>query len=187
MVRAVSYSYVVRRAFLVLLAAFVTLAISGCPGPTFVVQQYGGPQRPRETIATLRVNGNEPVRLLFLDDQDVAAPIMEDGRLHIEMLPARHTLVVGNASAPGERYSPITFQAEAGKFYRVVFEGGATGEARIYEVERANDKLIRDVTQVAREEPPAAPKRPGPPPRDEDAGAATEPRDAPLTSGADGG
>lgn len=37
------------------LVAFVALAASlgGCPGPIFVVQQYAGPVRPRETIATL--------------------------------------------------------------------------------------------------------------------------------------
>lgn len=43
--------------------AFVALAASlgGCPGPTFVVQQYAGPVRPRETIATLRVlNASAP-------------------------------------------------------------------------------------------------------------------------------
>ena len=68
-------------------------------GPTFIVQQYNGPPRARETIATLRVNGAETVRLLFLDEEDVAAPIVSDGRLHIELLPGKHTLTARNGDA----------------------------------------------------------------------------------------
>jgi hypothetical protein len=122
-------------------------------------------------IATLRVHGSGPVRLLFLDDQDVAAPIAEDGRLHIEMLPVRHTVVVGNANAPNERYAPMTFEAEPGKVYRVVF---VDGEPRIYEVDRGRDVLVRDVTQTPAIEPglPPPPAPPSPPP------AGTAPSDA---------
>ncbi len=142
--------------FVVLLVALVACLVAGCPGPTFVVQQYRGPQRPQETIAMLRVNGNEPVRLLILDDQDVAAPIVEDGRLHIEMLPGRHTVVVGNANAPSERYAPITFEAQAGKVYRVTLASGPSGgEARVFEVDRGKDTAVRDVTQA-----PATEQRP---------------------------
>ena len=130
------------------LVAALLFVLPGCPGPTFVVQQYGGPQRPQESIATLRVKGNEPVRLMFLDDQDVAAPIVEDGRLHIELLPGRHTLVVSNANAPNERHAPIAFQAEPGKVYRVAFAPGPSGsEPRVFEVDRGKDSVIRDVTR----------------------------------------
>ncbi|HVH48000.1 MAG TPA: hypothetical protein VM925_36950 [Labilithrix sp.] len=129
-------------------AALAALLVVGClPGPTFVVQQYGGPPRPRGTIAVLRVNGKEPTRLLVLDDQDVAAPIVEDGRLHIEVLPGSHTVVAANASAPKTRYSPMTFDAAPGRVYRVTFPAGPTGEARVYEVGRQDDMLIRDVTK----------------------------------------
>ena len=156
----------VKKALLSLFVAFVLFALAGCPGPTFVVQQYGGPQRPRETIGTLRVNGNEPVRLMFLDEQDVAAPIVEDGRLHIELLPGRHTVVVSNANAPNERYAPVSFQAEPGKVYRVAFASGPSGsEARIFEVDRGNDRAIRDVTSAPAEPPAgrgAAPPAPSP-------------------------
>ena len=140
-----------------LLAALAALLVVGCPGPTFVVQQYGGPQRAAETIAILRVNGSAPVRLLVLDDQDVAAPIVEDGRLHIEVLPGPHTVRVANAAAPQERYAPISFVAEAGKFYRVAFAAG--GEPRVYEAHRTEDTLLRDVTRPPPpvEPPPAAP------------------------------
>lgn len=177
---------------LLCLGLAAALAVPGCPGPTFVVQQYGGPARPPESVATLRVNGEEPVRLLFLDDQDVAAPILEDGRLHIEMLPGRHRLVVANARAPHERYAPLTFDAEAGKTYRVAFVAGAAGEARIYEVDRGRDALLRDATAAPPEAPappvrPPAPAEPAPP-RDaapaEDAGAPAEDAGPPPASDA---
>lgn len=135
------------RALLVFLVAFVLGGVA-CMGPTFIVQQYAGPQRPRETIATLRVNGADSVRLLFLDDEDVATPIVSDGRLHIELLPGKHTLTARNGddrSAPTESF---TFAAEAGKIYRVVFTG-ETGH--VYEVERESDKPVKEITA-----PPAA-------------------------------
>lgn len=177
---------VVRRSLWIFLAAFV-LFLVGCPGPTFVVQQYSGAQRAPETIATLRVNGNEPVRLLVLDHQDAAAPIVEDGRLHIEMLPGRHQLIVGDARASGARHLPVTFQAEAGRFYRVVFVQEAGGEPRVYEVSREKDALTRDVTlppDAGTEHVPPA-RKPEPPPPVEDAGAPHEP--ASPTSEADAG
>lgn len=167
---------VVRRSLWIALAVFV-LFLVGCPGPTFVVQQYGGPQRAPETIGTLRVNGNEPVRLLMLDHQDAAAPIVEDGRLHIELLPGRHDLIVGDARAPGVRHLPVAFQAEAGRFYRVVFVQEAGGEPHVYEVSREKDTLTRDVTlppdSGIERVPPGRQPKPAPP--GEDAGAPHEP------------
>src|ERR1700754_1509031 len=108
MVLRVSSRSLARRVALLVLAVLVAFVVTGCPGPTFIVQQYAGPQRPPEAIATLRVKGNEPVRLLTLDDQDVAAPIVEDARLHIEILPAQHTVSVANAKMRNERYLPMT-------------------------------------------------------------------------------
>lgn len=161
-------------------AKVVALAwtLLGCPGPTFIVQQYAGPVRPRETIAILRSNATDDAKLLFLDEQDIAAPIAEDGRLHIEMLPARHTVMVGRASAPNERYSAIAFVAEADHVYRVAFEGG---DPHVFEVDRGKDTLLRDVT-VARPPPPPSPPPPPPapvtpatpPPSDADAGTPGE-------------
>jgi hypothetical protein len=111
-------------------------------GPTFVVQQYPGAVRPKETIATLRVNGSDTVRLMTLDDEDVAAPIVSDGRLHIELLPGRHAITVRNAAAPQEPATPLVFEAEAGKVYRIAF----APVARIFEVDRGGDTVGRDVS-----------------------------------------
>jgi hypothetical protein len=151
----------------------------GCPGPTFIVQQYAGPVRPQSSIATLRVNGGDSVRLLALDDEDVAAPLDSDARLHIELLPARHTVIVGNAKSPRSRVAPIAFQAEPGKFYRVAFvaEANGPGEAVVYEVERGSDKPVRRVPDVmSREMSPQRERLDGVPTTDEKAPApATEP------------
>lgn len=117
-------------------------------GPTFVVQQYNGPQRPRESIAILRVNGAESVRLLFLDEEDVAAPVVSDGRLHIELLPGKHTLTARNGDDRAAPSAAFTFQAEPNKVYRVLF----TGEmGHLYEVDRDSDKPVREISS-----PPAA-------------------------------
>jgi hypothetical protein len=131
----------VRAVLTALLFVLLTFALQGCPGPTFVVQQFKGPQRPPETIATLRVNASDVVRLVTLDDENIDVPLESDSRLHIELLPGRHALTVRNAKAP-DRAEPLAFEAEAGKVYRVTMGE----EARIFEVDRGGDKPIRDVT-----------------------------------------
>jgi hypothetical protein len=120
------------------LCFLAALAVS-CATATYVVQQYPGPARPPETIATLRVDGNDTVRVLTLDGDNVAAPIASDARIHVEMLPARHTLIAQNADGPA---APLAFEAEAGKVYRVV------GDMRVFEVDRGSDTPLRDVTQT---------------------------------------
>lgn len=139
----------------ILFAACLALAsasIAACVGPTFIVQQYGGPARPRESIAILRVNGGETVRLMFLDDEDVAAPIASDGRLHIEVLPGRHTLTARNGDDPRAPSGSLAFMAEAGKVYRVVFVGEAP---HVFVVDRDSDKPAQDVSQpVVLQAPP---------------------------------
>ena len=125
------------------LALVASLSLSAaCAGPTFIVQQYAGAARPKETIATLRVNGANAVRLATLDDEDVTAPLVEDGRLHLELLPGRHAIAVRNAKAPDERPTRLVFEAQAGKVYRVAFNP----EARIFEVDRGTDAPGADVT-----------------------------------------
>ena len=130
------------RRLALVLALTLTFAASACAGPTFIVQQYAGPVRSRETIATLRVNGADSVRLATLDDEDMNAPLVEDGRLHVELLPGRHALSVRDAKAPSERPVAMAFVAEAGKVYRVAF----TPEPRIFEVDRGTDAPGADVT-----------------------------------------
>jgi hypothetical protein len=118
-----------------------TLALVGCATATYVVQQYPGPQRAAETVATLRVDGNDTVHVLTLDGDSVAAPIASDARLHFEILPTRHTLTAQNADGPA---APLAFEAEAGKVYRIV------PDLRVFEVDRGSDTPVRDVT-IARE------------------------------------
>lgn len=168
-----------RRAVLGTLAAAVAALAVACMGPTFVVQQYDGAPRPGETIAILRVDAKEPARLLVLDGEDIRAPLIEDARLHIEILPGPHTVVVGNTNAPHERYSPMSFEAAPGKVYRVVFPLGATGEAKMFEVEKGSNRLLRDVT--------GAPKvAPAPPPAMDASMPSTSPESSP-DSGTDAG
>lgn len=128
-------------------ALALALLVSSCFGPTYIVQQYKGSPRAPETIATLRVVGSEPVRLLVLDGDDVAAPIASDARLHIEMEPGRHVLRVLDANAPNEPSQTLVFDAEAGKVYRVEYVARAT--PRVFEVDRSSDKRGRDVTVEA--------------------------------------
>lgn len=156
-----------------MLTTFAAWMLIGCPGPTFIVQQYAGPERPRETIAILRSNASDDAKLLMLDEQDIAAPIADDGRLHIELLPERHTVVVGRASAPAERYLALAFLAEPDRVYRVAFAGA---EPHVYEVDRSKDTLLRDVTIVRPPPlPPPVAAPPPPPPADADAGSTEEP------------
>lgn len=167
MVRSVEQTQSSRRRTIAWISAAALSTVAACfAGPTFVVQQYSGAQRPTESIAILRVNQRDPARLLLLDDQDASAPLIaEDSRLHVEVLPGRHTVAVANVKAPSERYLPVSFDAEAGRVYRVTFPSGPTGDARVFEVERGNDALVRDVTL---EEKPKPATRPTP---REDAGA----------------
>lgn len=118
-------------------------------GPTFVVQQYAGPVRPPATIATLRVNGGDSLRLITLDDEDVRAPLESDSRLHIELLPGRHK--IGVVNGPNDLVAAVAFVAEAGKVYRASYVGS---EPHVFEVDRGGDAPGRDVTAPLA--PPAA-------------------------------
>lgn len=139
------------------LYALLFVVLAACMGPTFIVQQYNGPPRPRETIATLRVNGAESVRLLFLDEEDVAAPIVSDGRLHIELIPGKHTITARNGDDRSAPTGSLAFMAEPGKVYRVVFAGEA---AHLWEVDRDSDKPTREATPAP--SPPVSSPAPSP-------------------------
>jgi hypothetical protein len=122
------------------LASVSALLFAACAtGPTYIVQEYQGPPRAREAVGILRVNGRDDVRLETLDDQEITARVDDDARLHVEMLPGRHTLSVRSGD-PGRR---IAFEAQPGKVYRVVMESAAP---HVHEVDRDNDALGRDVT-----------------------------------------
>ncbi|MDB5212656.1 MAG: hypothetical protein JWO86_583 [Myxococcaceae bacterium] len=141
-----------------LFAMVLGACLWACMGPTFIVQQYGGPVRPRETIATLRVNGSDSVHLITLDDEDVRAPLESDSRLHIEILPGRHKIGVSNGG-PNDPVEPVAFVAEANKVYRAVYVAGV---AHVVEVDRGGDAQGRDVTAPLA--PPPAPATPAPTP-----------------------
>jgi hypothetical protein len=145
------------RELLGVLGVVVALGTASCGRATFVVQQYPGPARPAESVAVLRMNGNEDVRVLELDDRDVRAPIDRDVRIHIEMLPARHTVVVGAMGFENDPRAPtsgkLAFRAEPGKVYRVAI-GESPKDAHVYEVDRSSDAVVREATEVA---PPPAP------------------------------
>lgn len=120
------------------------LLVLGCGGPTFVVQAYDGAPRPREAVVVLRVDGGEPVRVLLLDEQDVAAPVASDSRLHFELLPGPHTVTARSGDAYGAPAGTAAFVGEPGKVYRVIFVGS---DPHVFEVDRGSDKPERDVTR----------------------------------------
>jgi hypothetical protein len=131
---------------------FGCLAAS-CAGPTFVVQQYDGPVRASETIAIIRVNGKDPIRLDVLDGEVIGTRVEEDARLHVEVLPGRHSLRVRDLSDPDAQPGRASFMAEAGRVYRpIVFAprpsewGGVATVVRIFEVDAGSDAQLRDVT-----------------------------------------
>jgi hypothetical protein len=121
----------------------LALLLVACPGPTYVVEQYAGPRRPRDEVAVLRVNGSDAARPVRVDGEDLGKPLAglaEDARLHVEMLPGRHTVGVA-ALVPGALVEELAFEAAAGKVYRVV-----VGPARVVEVDRGSDAVVRDVS-----------------------------------------
>jgi hypothetical protein len=135
-------------------ASFVWLGVLFvcCAGPTFVVQQYAGPQRPRESIAIIRINGGGPL-LVTLDDGRLVVP--EPGtRFHVEVLPGVHEIGVDDPSLgpPGTR---VRFLAEADKVYRIVLRAVTTPApwvpgwvAQAVEVDRGSDAEIRPVSST---------------------------------------
>lgn len=139
------------RAAAAFVGAVIAFAAAGCVGPTYIVQKYEGPPRAAETIAVLRFDGNEPVRLLMLDGERVESPIANDARLHIELLPGPHVVAVIDTSATPLMASPLPFDAAPGKVYRPIVVARV---ARLYEVDRSSDAPIRDVTRASPERPP---------------------------------
>src|SRR5262245_61821979 len=136
--------------------AWLGVLFVSCGGPTFVVQQYTGPQRARESIAIIRVNGGGP-RLTTLDDERLVIP--ERGtRFHIEVLPGVHELEVDEPDI-GLMHSRVRFFAEAGRVYRIVVRPSLAGQptAQAFDVDRAEDTEVRPALVVDEPPPPRAP------------------------------
>lgn len=149
--------------------------LSACSGPTYVAQQYDGPPRPRESIAVVRVNAQDPVLLDSLDGEVIAVRLPEGSRLHVEVLPGPHRVGVANALDLSAPPVLVDFVAQPGKVYRPVWVA-APSSARIYEVDRDSDALLYDVTT-----PPPAPKRPAPAPAPPEPPPAEEPAPSPSS------
>jgi hypothetical protein len=141
-------------------SSVVALALACSAGATFVVQQYDGPPRPKQSVAILRIRGDQSARLIALDGADANAPIERDVRLHVEVLPGLHTLHVANADEPAGPVRRVAFVAEPGRYYGVGFvraEPARGAEPRVYELLEDSDAPRRDVTiakpQVPNEQP----------------------------------
>lgn len=148
-------------------------SLIACGRATFVVQQYTGPVRPTESIAVLRVNGDQPVRVLELDQTNVSAPLERDTRLHVEMLPGRHSVLV--AANEERRAARVAFDAKPGRVYRVTIDGDVR-DAHVLEVDRSSDAVVGDATFVEPPPAPAPPPPPAPAPPAEPPPATTEPQ-----------
>src|SRR6185503_13116978 len=130
-----------------LLIASITLlplAPVACGGPTFVIAQYQGPTRPRNTIAILRIDGDSPVQLVSVDGEPLA-PIADDIRLHIEVLPGEHSVGVANTAAPNQPARRVRFLAEAGKLYGAAW---LADTPRVYELDDSSGAMLRDVSET---------------------------------------
>jgi hypothetical protein len=162
------------RPFRQLLTTFALTLCFACTPQTYVIQQYEGPVRPEESIAILRINGAEPVRVVTLDGEYADPKLEPDTRLHIEVVPGSHELEIRTRDddSSASDYRPrisrtVKFEAAAGRVYRVVLEpvqtsvAGATAtrsEPKVFEVERGSDKKVRDVTVFVKPEAARAPR-----------------------------
>lgn len=140
----------------------IAVALLGCAPSTFVVQGYKGRARPPETLSILRVNGADSVQLLQVDAEPADVPVSRDARLHIELLPGEHEIVLFNAGGNASFADPVSFVAEPRRVYRPGFArlGGpdAVPEARVYEVDLASDAVRRDVSKRSRRPQPLEPE-----------------------------
>ena len=125
--------------------------LSGCVGPTYIVQAYPGEPRGSDTIAILRISGGPKPQIVVLDGERVLPVTDDDTRMHIEVLPGVHE-IDANAPERGVR-DPVHLRldAKAGKVYRievrrVLAQGGAAEQASAigyaYEVDRGSDMPI---------------------------------------------
>ena len=142
---------VTRRRAAVFFSSLLALSVAGCGPQVFVIQQYDGPVRDSETIAILRINGADSTRVVTLDGEFADPRIAEDARLHIEMLPGRHALQLADTAAPEAGFFRVAFDAQAGRVYRAVV---ARPAAKVVEVDRGSDQVLRDVTAQLAQPPP---------------------------------
>ena len=155
------------------------LSLIACGTATYIIQRYEGPPLPREQVAILRIVGDQQVPIVALDDESLGAPISDrNTRLHIELLPGMHQVTVTNPVQLG-RMQTLRFEAEAGKFYRVLLgqalvRAATTLVPRVYEMGREGDDPVRDVTIIPS---PAMARPPAPDPTPAEVEPAAKPPD----------
>jgi len=138
--------------------------IASCAGSTFVVQQYAGPPRPKESIAILRLDGADSAEILSLDRERLS-PVEKGVQFRIEMLPGAHEIDVVDPQHELTTRQAVRFSAEAGKEYRVIVlqtqpaSGPAIQVAQIYEVDTASNAPVRAVPPL----PASEAAKPAPP------------------------
>lgn len=138
-------------------ACSLMLPAAGCGQVTYIVQQYDGPPRAAEQVSIIRLQPDDPAQIDELDGEAMGGgPLASDARLHIEVLPGKHTLVVRNPRFGNTQR--VSFVAEPGRVYRILLADRAwhartaspdqqgAWSPLIYEVGRANDHLLREVS-----------------------------------------
>ena len=144
--------------------AATCLAVSlgtACGQVTFVVQAYPGAARSAEQVSVVRINRDAPVRVVSVDGDPLGSqPLDSDARLHVEILPGKHELIIENEHVPVEKTKVVRFLAEPGRTYRVLAANrewhvhsaprkparGTTWSPLVYEVDTAGDRLLREVS-----------------------------------------
>jgi hypothetical protein len=132
-----------------------------CGGPTFVVQQYGGPPRSIDGIAIIRVNPGG-LELYAVDGESLRVAPEKGTRFHIEVLPGVHEIGIDDPST-GFAGANVRFVAEPGKVYRMVIRSGPLDPglgAYAYEVDRSSDAELRPATAAPDAPAVSAPERP---------------------------
>jgi hypothetical protein len=128
--------------------------LASCGGPTYVIQQYGGAPRPRESVAVIRLDGSDAVQILSIDREQLP-PVERGVRILIELLPGKHEIAVAEPNGGLSAQLAVRFVAEAGRVYRVIvapsMAAGATGAyvARVHEIDPSSGALIRVVNSSA--------------------------------------
>jgi hypothetical protein len=149
------------------LFGFAAASIASCTGMTFVVQQYEGPPRPKETVAVIRTSGGIGPELVSVDGEPLQVMLENGNRLHVEVLPGTHEVELAAPEMGGlNRAIPAHFIAEPGKVYRFELRSLETAttepsepawEAFAYEVDRKSDALLRIAPRPPGRAPPLAP------------------------------
>ncbi|HEX2732163.1 MAG TPA: hypothetical protein VHM70_11170 [Polyangiaceae bacterium] len=131
------------------------LTVVGCATATFVIQQYQGAPLPANRIAILRILGGGDSFIAALDGEQLGFKLDDPrDRIHVEMLPGRHEISLGQGDE--DRVVTRAFQAQVGHVYRAVIVrdklardvyGHPNWTVGVFEVEPDSDELLRDISE----------------------------------------